>query len=128
MGSNLGAVILFVILNVNVRICINDAKSNEVEPPLLSNKIGCDIDVINPSGISKNDINLVSNSSIDQELNDIVQRQYLMLPYPPFTERDLRNEEEYYQLPNNESPFLFSYLIQLEYINHYLFRGKNDFS
>ena len=128
MGSNFGAVILFVISNVNVHICIDDAKSNEVEPQLLSNKIGYNIDVIIPSGISKNDINLVSNSSIDQEVNDIVQRQYLMLPYPPFTEKDLRNEEEYYQLPNNDSPFLFSYLIQLEYINHYLFRGQNDFS
>ena len=130
MGNNFGAVIFLLISNVHVHICNDDTESNEVafEPQFLSSKMGCDIDEISPSCFSKNDINIASNSSIDQEVNDIVQRQYLMLPYPPFTERDLRNEEEYYQLPNNDSPLLFSYLIQLEYINHYLFRGQNNFS
>ena len=63
----------------------------------------------------------------DVEMKDIVQRQYLALPYPPFTEAQISEEARYYQNPENTTPSLFSYLIQLEYINHYLFRGKHNF-
>ena len=68
-----------------------------------------------------------NNNEENLEMNDIVQKQYMMLPYPPFTETDLSEEEKYYKSSRRNTPNLFSYLIQLEYINHYLFQGKRTF-
>ena len=94
---------------------------------LLINSNGCRSHTNIVTGFPRNDTDGSSNENIDTELNDIVQRQYLMLPYPPFTKQDLENEENYYQSSGDVPPLLFSFLIQLEYINHYLFKGKNDF-
>jgi hypothetical protein len=67
------------------------------------------------------------NNEEHLERNDIVQKQYLMLPYPPFTQKDLSDELKYYQSLERSTPSLFAHLIQLEYINHYLFQGKQSF-
>ena len=70
---------------------------------------------------------LSGNNEEHLEMNDIVQKQYLMLPYPQFTQNDLSDESKYYQSLERSTPSLFAHLIQLEYINHYLFQGKQTF-
>ena len=108
--------------------CDNVQKEGKEEQKnLLINSNGCQSHTNIVTGFPRADTDGSSNESIDTELNDIVQRQYLMLPYPPFTKQDLENEKKYYQSSEDVPPLLFSYLIQLEYINHYLFQGKNDF-
>ena len=58
---------------------------------------------------------------------DIVQKHYMTLPYPPFTNEDLSEERNYYQTSRRANTKLFAFMIQLEYINHYLFQGKQTF-
>ena len=127
MRSLLHQLLLLLIAHTNVYILCEDIQGgrNEDHKQRLVNVRDCKRDVQNGMGFLRNDD--AFNSSVDSEMNDIVQRQYLMLPYPPFTKRDLKNEEKYYQSSKDVSPLLFSFLIQLEYINHYLFQGKNNF-
>ena len=61
------------------------------------------------------------------ETIDIVQKHYMRLPYPPFTNSDLSDERNYYQSSRRANTKLFAFMIQLEYINHYLFQGKQTF-
>ena len=61
------------------------------------------------------------------ETIDIVQKHYMTLPYPPFTNEDLSEERNYYQTSRRANTKLFAFMIQLEYINHYLFQGKQTF-
>ena len=61
------------------------------------------------------------------ETIDIVQKHYMTLPYPPFTKQDLSEERNYYQSSRRANTKLFAFMIQLEYINHYLFQGKQTF-
>ena len=61
------------------------------------------------------------------ETIDIVQKHYMRLPYPPFTNEDLSEERNYYQTSRRANTKLFAFMIQLEYINHYLFQGKQTF-
>ena len=61
------------------------------------------------------------------ETIDIVQKHYMTLPYPPFTNEDLSEEKNYYQSSRRANTKLFAFMIQLEYINHYLFQGKQTF-
>ena len=72
-----------------------------------------------PGDIGQNEFEL------DSEVNDIVQMQYSLLPYPPLSRNELLNEKEYYKA--HVTPLLFSYQLQLEYLNHYLFQGGEDF-
>ena len=55
-----------------------------------------------------------------------VQMQYIDLPYPHIDESQLNAEKHYYE-QNRNVTYLFSYMVQLEYINHYLFQGKQTF-
>ena len=68
--------------------------------------------------------------------NDVVRNQYSNLPYPAVTFEELNIEKSYYdnmQWPVKaygklrNKPFRVTPGITLEAINHYLFRGKNDF-
>ena len=61
------------------------------------------------------------------ETIDIVQKHYMTLPYPPFTNEDLSEEKNYYQTSRRANTKLFAFMIQLEYINHYLFQGRQTF-
>ena len=62
---------------------------------------------------------------VDYEVHDVVQKQYSFLPYPPVSKKELLAEEKYYKA--HDLPLLFSYQLQLEYLNHYLFQGWEDF-
>ena len=121
--------LLLLIEHAHGYIRCNDIQKEgkEEQKNLLISSNVCQSHTNIVTGFPRNDTDGSSNESIDTELNDIVQRQYLMLPYPPFTKQDLENEENYYQSSEDVPSLLFSFLIQLEYINHYLFQGKNDF-
>ena len=129
MEDKFYVVVLILFGYTNICIGYENGESNPLKRHQRTFSVktcdNCGIEI--PNDNSKNNLDGISSSSIDSEINDIVQRQYLMLPYPPFTRKDLANEERYYQSSNRISPYLFSYLIQLEYINHYLFQGQNDF-
>ena len=59
---------------------------------------------------------------------DMVQNQYTLLPYPPFSNIQLNNEERFYksELGVNQA-FEFIPCIALEKLNHFLFKGKQNF-
>ena len=59
--------------------------------------------------------------------DDVVQQQYLNLPYPPVRESDILNEQMYYSGSTPSKPLRLYYALSLENINHFLFRGSSDF-
>ena len=70
------------------------------------------------------------NPRFDDELNRTysdVQMQYIKLPYPPVDETQLSAEKLAYE-SKRTTPYLQSFQQQLEYINHYLFQGKQTFA
>ena len=84
------------------------------------NKSFCDLEHnTNLGDIDHNELEVYS------EVNDVVQKQYSYLPYPPISRTEWLAEANYYK--NHDIPFLFSYQLQLEYLNHYLFQGKENF-
>ena len=58
--------------------------------------------------------------------NDPVTRQYETLPYPPVSDKDLKEEELYYR-KYKDSIRLSHSSNSLENINHYLHRGNENF-
>ena len=59
--------------------------------------------------------------------DDHVQLQYLQLPYPKISYNTIRKEYKYY-LNQNSNYYLSSYnALELDYLNHYLYRGQNNF-
>ena len=70
----------------------------------------------------KNDYEKYDGMSED----DIVRSQYKLLPFPPVTKEELKKEEKFY----TEYSFKIyhnTYVLDLESLNHYLYRGQNDF-
>ena len=68
--------------------------------------------------------------------SDIVRIQYSKLPYPPVTDQSLAKEKMYYDDNINpikaygamqNKPYFVSYGTTLEAVNHFLFKGKNNF-
>ena len=80
----------------------------------------------NASSIQYNSNPTWSGDTTGQD--DIVRKQYSSLPYPAVGKTDLTNEQNYY---NNGSlrniPYAIYSPIALEYINHFLYNGANDF-
>ena len=69
--------------------------------------------------------------------SDVVRIQYSKLPYPPVTEQSLAKEKMYYDDNINpikaygamrNKPYFVSYGTTLEAVNHFLFKGKNNFT
>ena len=58
---------------------------------------------------------------------DIVRMQYQMLPYPRVEPWQLYAEQNYYNQRKGTRPFTSYPFLSLESINHFLFRGANDF-
>ena len=60
--------------------------------------------------------------------DDIVREQYALLPYPPVTESYIQNMKLHY---NGDVRNIPSYInipvIVLEHINHFLYKGRNNF-
>ena len=59
--------------------------------------------------------------------DDIVQQQYLTLPYPPVHQSDILNEQIYYSGSEPTKPLNIYDAFTLENVNHFLFKGSNDF-
>ena len=63
--------------------------------------------------------------TISQE--DIVQNQYISLPYPSVSQDDIGAMKQYYNGNQRHLPLAIYSSLTLENINHYLFRGENNF-
>ena len=59
--------------------------------------------------------------------NDAVQQQYLKLPYPTIRYDNIDMEYKYYLNQNSDYPLSTQYPMKLEYLNHYLYKGKDSF-
>ena len=63
--------------------------------------------------------------------DDIVRKQYSLLPFPPVSKHDLAIENMYYskrKIGNNlVKPFTAVTAFTLESLNHFLFAGRNNF-
>ena len=63
--------------------------------------------------------------------DDIVRKQYSLLPFPPVSKHDLAIESMYYsrrKIGNNlVKPFTAVTAFTLESLNHFLFAGRNNF-
>ena len=59
--------------------------------------------------------------------NDIVQQQYLSLPYPAVSQGDILNEQMHYSSSKRNTPFDVFDAITLETINHFLYKGSSNF-
>ena len=58
---------------------------------------------------------------------DAVTKQYLSLPYPSVSEEQLQEEQTHYTGPNRNIPHVTYTTLSLEYLNHFLYQGSNDF-
>ena len=59
--------------------------------------------------------------------NDLVKKQYSILPYPTVGYDTIRREHMYYLSDNSNYPISSHYSLKLEYLNHYLYQGQNNF-
>ena len=57
--------------------------------------------------------------------NDVVTGQYENLPYPPFSEERIVQEEEWYK--NETTNLILFPNIRMEILNHFLHSGKETF-
>ena len=58
---------------------------------------------------------------------DIVRNQYSSLPYPAVSKRGLAVESQYYKNKQNTIPYKMIFAFTLESLNHYLYKGQNQF-
>ena len=58
---------------------------------------------------------------------DAVTKQYLSLPYPSVSEQQLQEEQNHYMGPDRNMPHVTYTTLSLEYLNHFLYQGRNDF-
>ena len=65
----------------------------------------------------------------DNEISngDLVQLQYIQLPYPKIRQDTIEMEYKYYLGQNTRYPVSSQYSMKLEYLNHYLYQGQNNF-
>lgn len=57
----------------------------------------------------------------------IVRNQYSSLPYPPVIKERLYKEKEYYRGSEGNKPYVINHPIVLENLNHFVFKGGNNF-
>ena len=87
------------------------------------------------------DLQLESNSNHEYNSNhinngdtviedDVVRDQYSWFPYPAVTEDHFFREQQYYNNEQNQNnrPYTIVPSIVLENLNHFLFKGDNDFT
>ena len=60
-------------------------------------------------------------------ITDPVREQYRLLPYPHVGMDMLQLENQYYKSNLRDIPLIKYYSSSLEYINHFLYEGNNDF-
>ena len=66
-------------------------------------------------------------SDNDVSNDDLVKLQYLHLPYPTIRHDTIEMEYKYYLGQNSKYPVSSQYSMKLEYLNHYLYQGQNNF-
>ena len=76
--------------------------------------------------INKNQLDEIRVSDTLSQ-DDNVRNQYSYLPYPPVSRRELAAEWQYYKNRPNATPYNEFYAFTLEGLNHYLYKGENDF-
>ena len=63
--------------------------------------------------------------------SDIVQKQYMTLPYPAVSQGELKNQKTYYDKIYHTGirkiPYSVSYGVSFEALNHFLYKGRNTF-
>ena len=61
--------------------------------------------------------------------SDNVRKQYMTLPYPVVSDLTLETDKYYYDYVYKirKTPYLISYGITFETLNHYLYKGRNTF-
>ena len=61
--------------------------------------------------------------------SDIVRNQYMTLPYPAVSDRQLEMDKSYYEnlYKIRKTPYVTSYGITFEALNHFLYKGRNTF-
>ena len=59
--------------------------------------------------------------------DDIVRNQYSLLPFPPVREDHFHKEKGHYSGSERNKPFVINPPIVLENLNHFLFKGGNNF-
>ena len=59
--------------------------------------------------------------------DDSVRNQYASLPYPTVTEQHLEREKKYYDSDDFKTPYIRSFALTLERLNHFLYNGRNTF-
>ena len=59
---------------------------------------------------------------------DAAQNQYISLPYPAVTTENLFKEKQNYISGKKNTTYSAIPSLDLEYINHFLYRGGNDFT
>ena len=72
---------------------------------------------------------LLSNNLHMNEVQflDSVRNQYLVLPYPPFGQDKILEERKYYKQDIKNNTLMINFGLQLEYLNHFMFNGKESF-
>ena len=74
----------------------------------------------------KSNANVIRNyDTLSQD--DVVKQQYAMLPYPEVKPGEFENIRRHYNSDHKNIPMLIAPAVTLENINHFLFRGRNDF-
>ena len=72
------------------------------------------------------EVNVIRNyDTLSQD--DVVKQQYAMLPYPEVKPGEFEIIRRHYGSDNKNIPMLIAPAVTLENINHFLFRGRNDF-
>ena len=81
-----------------------------------------------PSGHKNTSIpSIVSGNEYTDMIADPVREQYRLLPYPHVGMDMLQLENQYYNSNLRDIPLIKYYSSSLEYINHFLYEGNNDF-
>ena len=95
--------------------------------PIYTNKHTCNETYNQCRTLNLQDVNVhgYSDNSVSNE--DIVQLQYMKLPYPTIRYKTIEMEYKYYHGQKKKYPLSSQYSMKLEYINHYLYEGKNCF-
>ena len=59
--------------------------------------------------------------------DDIVRKQYALLPYPAVSRQDIEGLRRHYNSNNRDVPFVVAPHNELDVVNHFLYKGRNDF-
>ena len=95
--------------------------------PTNSNIFTCH-DIVDQTKIVNLDDGIAQgHSDIDISYDDLVQLQYLQLPYPTIRHDTIEMEYKYYLGQNSKYPVSSQYSLKLEYLNHYLYQGQDNF-